>query len=125
MEQKRVPEAAPEWPSVELGIGEKRSFRKGSKSAFNTYLEGETRRDALMGHRHGAWGLLRKVYFEPSRTRIKVTICPTQLELLVSLRAAREWPHSRKSILRAVPRNRQRGAVALPATPFMRPLSGP
>jgi hypothetical protein len=34
MEQKRVPEAAPEWPSVELGIGEKRSFRKGSKSAF-------------------------------------------------------------------------------------------
>jgi hypothetical protein len=35
MEQKRVPEAAPEWPSVELGIGEKRSFRKGSKSAFN------------------------------------------------------------------------------------------
>jgi hypothetical protein len=35
MEQKRVPEAAPEWPSVELGIGEKRSFRKGSTSAFN------------------------------------------------------------------------------------------
>ena len=36
MEQKRVPEAAPEWPSVELGIGEKRSFRKGSKSAFKS-----------------------------------------------------------------------------------------
>ena len=34
MEQIRVPEAAPEWPSVELGIGEKRSFRKGSMSAF-------------------------------------------------------------------------------------------
>ena len=34
MEQIRVPEAAPEWPSVELGIGEKRSFRKGSTSAF-------------------------------------------------------------------------------------------
>ena len=34
MEQKRVPEAAPQWPSVELGIGEKRSFRKGSMSAF-------------------------------------------------------------------------------------------
>jgi hypothetical protein len=38
MEQIRVPEAAPEWPSVELGIGEKRSFRKGSMSAFKGTL---------------------------------------------------------------------------------------
>ena len=34
MEQIRAPQAAPEWPSAELGIGEKRSLRKGVKSAF-------------------------------------------------------------------------------------------
>ena len=35
MEQIRAPQAAPEWPSAELGIDEKRSLRKGVKSAFN------------------------------------------------------------------------------------------
>ena len=34
MEQIRAPQAAPEWPSAELGIDEKRSLRKGAKSAF-------------------------------------------------------------------------------------------
>ena len=34
MEQIRAPQAAPEWPSAELGIDEKRSLRKGVKSAF-------------------------------------------------------------------------------------------
>ena len=32
MEQIRAPQAAPEWPSAELGIGEKRSLRKGVTS---------------------------------------------------------------------------------------------
>ena len=38
MEQIRAPQAAPEWPSAELGIGEKRSLRKGVKSAFKGTL---------------------------------------------------------------------------------------
>ena len=34
MEQIRAPQATPECPSAELGIGEKRRLRKGVKSAF-------------------------------------------------------------------------------------------